>query len=333
MIGIRTDGNSKIGTGHIMRSLSIANAIRGLGQEVMFITVDDYPQLSHFPCQKIKGEYDNLALEIPKIAEVLKKHNVQALLLDTYFANDDYYAFVNDYTTTVAMFDFGAVPKYAHKIINYNIYWDTFAYPKTAKCLLGCNNAPLREEFTKKEYTRDYTKADTLMITTGGTDPYNITGKLLNYIAKDAELSLLNVNVIIGGLNPFEKELKQYENHKIKCLKNPNNMREIMEKSHIAVCAGGTTLYELCSMSLPSVIFSFVDNQDLPVYEFCKKGIMLNGGNYFNDNIFQLITKNLKLLVKDKNLRMELGEKSKKTVGNKGAKNIARFVCGLEEEV
>ena len=44
MILIRADGNTAIGTGHIMRCLSIADALREKGQTVLFVTADEHMQ-------------------------------------------------------------------------------------------------------------------------------------------------------------------------------------------------------------------------------------------------------------------------------------------------
>ena len=41
MIWIRTDGNPEIGSGHIMRCMSVAKELERLGKQVQFILADD----------------------------------------------------------------------------------------------------------------------------------------------------------------------------------------------------------------------------------------------------------------------------------------------------
>lgn len=57
MIVFRADGNSEIGSGHVMRCLSIAEVARDLGEECIFITSsDDMTSV-------IKGKsFDNIVL-------------------------------------------------------------------------------------------------------------------------------------------------------------------------------------------------------------------------------------------------------------------------------
>ena len=43
MFYIRADGNEKIGMGHIMRCLTVADALRKQGEEVLFLTADEKP--------------------------------------------------------------------------------------------------------------------------------------------------------------------------------------------------------------------------------------------------------------------------------------------------
>ena len=74
---------------------------------------------------------------------------------------------------------------------------------------------------------------------------------------------MLNYHVICGNFNAHEKELEKKANKfvNINLYKNVSNMAEIMKKCDLAISAAGSTLYELASLSIPSIVFSFADNQ------------------------------------------------------------------------
>ena len=44
-IGIRVDANEIVATGHVMRCLAIAEELRKIGQELLFISADDFQGL------------------------------------------------------------------------------------------------------------------------------------------------------------------------------------------------------------------------------------------------------------------------------------------------
>lgn len=76
MFYIRADGNEKIGMGHVMRCLSIAEALKEQGEEVLFITADDKAveniEKRGFSAKVLGTEYDNMEAELPGLKEILR---------------------------------------------------------------------------------------------------------------------------------------------------------------------------------------------------------------------------------------------------------------------
>ena len=70
-------------------------------------------------------------------------------------------------------------------------------------------------------------------------------------------------------MNVYEAQLKEMEHQypPIKIHKNITNMSDYMRGCEMAVSAGGTTLFELCACGIPTVCFSFAENQmlEMPV--------------------------------------------------------------------
>ena len=84
-------------------------------------------------------------------------------------------------------------------IINYNIYGDRSLYhPETAYSLMGAAYAPLRPEFRNVEYpVRE--QAEAVLLTTGGSDRYDLAGQILRAVPK--ELAVV-FHVVSGIFNP-----------------------------------------------------------------------------------------------------------------------------------
>ena len=311
MVVIRADANSKIGMGHVMRCLSVADALLKRGEEVLFVTADDTPvpllTKKGVPYRVLHTDYADMEAELPELWEVLRElpqgaespdaalaQKNTSILVDSYYVTEKYLAALKKRITTIYMDDIYAFSYPVDMLINYNIYGEEMGYEKDAafadtKLLLGTEYVPLREEFSagagyaqsRKELsaeTENVTPAEDrlhqtaeqgrtadggILITTGGSDSFNLAGQLLMEAMKYDALKEKEYHVVSGSLNPHIGELQalaqKHENIHIHC--NVTNMAELMAESEVALSAGGSTLYELCAVGVPVIAFSFAENQ------------------------------------------------------------------------
>lgn len=374
MVVIRADANSKIGMGHVMRCLSVADALLKRGEEVLFVTADDTPvpllTKKGVPYRVLHTDYADMEAELPGLLcilqeltqraelpeEVLSRMSSQrkdiAILVDSYYVTEKYLAALKKRITTIYMDDIYAFSYPVDMLINYNIYGEEMGYEKDAafadtKLLLGANYVPLREEFSaeagygqsRKEFlegVENVTPAADggILITTGGSDSFNLAGQLLMEAMKYDALKEKEYHVVSGSLNPHIGELQdlaqKHENIHIHC--NVTNMAELMAESKVALSAGGSTLYEFCAMGVPVIAFSFAENQERLVQTFVKRGIAQYGGNYRTDGnkMIQNTIAGLETLLENENLRAEYRKKARTLVDGKGADRIAEAIQALK---
>lgn len=378
MVVIRADANSKIGMGHVMRCLSVADALLKRGEEVLFVTADDTPvpllTKKGVPYRVLHTDYADMETELPKLWNALSElpqgpgepeaalpQRNTFILVDSYYVTEKYLAALKKRITTIYMDDIYAFSYPVDMLINYNIYGEEMGYEKDAafadtKLLLGTKYVPLREEFSagagygqsRKELsaeTENVTPAEDrlhqtaeqgrtadggILITTGGSDSFNLAGQLLMEAMKYDALKTKEYHVVSGSLNPHIGELQalaqKHENIHIHC--NVTNMAELMAESKVALSAGGSTLYELCAMGVPVIAFSFAENQERLVQTFVKRGIAQYGGNYRTDGnkMIQNTIAGLETLLEDKNLRSEYRKKARTLVDGRGAERIAEAI-------
>lgn len=351
MVVIRADANSKIGMGHVMRCLSVADALLKRGEEVLFVTADDTPvpllTKKGIPYCVLHTDYADMEAELPELWNALSElpqgpgvpeaalpQKNTFILVDSYYVTEKYLAALKKRITTIYMDDIYAFSYSVDMLINYNIYGEEMGYEKDAafadtKLLLGTEYVPLREEFSAGEQQR--TAADGgILITTGGSDSFNLAGQLLMEAMKYDALKEKEYHVVSGSLNPHIGELQalaeKHENIHIHC--NVTNMAELMAESEVALSAGGSTLYELCAMGVPVIAFSFAENQERLVQTFVKRGIAQYGGNYRTDGnkMIQNTIAGLETLLEDENLRTEYRKKARTLVDGKGADRIAEAI-------
>ncbi|MGI6152555.1 MAG: UDP-2,4-diacetamido-2,4,6-trideoxy-beta-L-altropyranose hydrolase [Christensenellaceae bacterium] len=334
MIGIRVDGNKKIGTGHVMRCLSIAEALRGRGHAPVFISVDKngLPEQQGFRCIHIDGVYSSLVNE--QLLPLLRRENIHTLLVDTYFADAAYYKRLPEDIQTACIFDFGNACLPVDLLINYNISYANYQYPSDIKTLLGLAYVPLRQEFSLPQPPRQFERVRSLLITTGGTDPLNITSAIIRLLRAMPAFDSVTLQVVIGGLNIHKNEVRETAAHakNVICHENIRMMSNLMQDCDIAISAGGSTVYELCACGIPSIVFSFVDNQDDMVRAMADAGIMLLAGNYrLNpEQCLSGMAKHAKILLEDARLRESLSDKGRALVDGQGAGRIANALLCLK---
>lgn len=291
-IGIRADGNSKIGTGHIMRCLAIADSLRKLDNEVVFFTADANMkfiiQNQGFNVIVLDTEWTNLDGETDKICSELLKEKVEALLIDTYFVTEKYLKTIRKITKTAYIDDLFLFDYSVDLLINYSSYADINKYVvrKDTTYCIGTSFTPLREQFHKLKEIECNEKR--ILVLSGGTDPFSMASRLPQALLESEDLFEYEIVIVQGA---FAKESETIKSNRVIYYKNIANMADLMQKTSIAVSAGGTTLYELCACRVPTVTYSFVDNQIENVQAFNRLGAMLYAGDLRDntDNVIQKI--------------------------------------------
>lgn len=332
MIVIRADANREIGSGHVMRCLSIADALRREGQQVCFLTADE----SAAGLLRARGQmfrvlhtdYRRMEGELEKLEALLAQEQGDFFLADSYFVTPEYFRRVGQRLPVGYLDDKCRLDLPVDLLINYNIFAEAPLYEGAcaAELLLGPKYAPLRAEFAGGAWqVRE--RALRVLVTTGGGDRYGLAGQILLRSLALQETAALEYCVVSGAYNVHLEELKSLERQypNVKIYSNVSNMRDLMEDSDIAVTAGGSTMYELCAVGVPMVCFSFVDNQERIVEGFVKKGLVSFGGNYLLQGgaMAAEAAENIALLAGDRALREEYSRRLKAVTDGRGAERIA----------
>lgn len=339
MIWIRADANREIGTGHIMRCISIAHALERRGQQVCFLTADEggapILQKEGQEYRILHSDYRHMEDELPGLLRLVgDSGNASAFFLaDSYFVTRRYLREIRRSVSVGILDDKVLTDLPADLLINYNVFADASLYGEGEACggyLLGTDYVPLRSEFEGIDYlVRE--KAETVLITTGGSDKYNLAGRLLEKALADSHAAALRYLVVSGAYNVHLPELKEIEDRhaNVRVCRNVGNMSELMRESDIAVSAGGSTMYEISAVGVPVICFSFADNQERNVRGFAEKNLTCYGGNYLSGGEAMLdeIVSHINRLAADFGLRRDFSERLRKVVDGRGAMRIAEKIC------
>lgn len=332
MLYIRADGNRNIGMGHIMRCLSISKEVLLKGKDVTFLIASDEPadvlKEAGVPYVILDTDYRDMLSERECLSKILKKGD--RILVDSYFVTTDYLEYLGQYGKVFYMDDVHAFEYPVDVIINGNIYGDREHY-RVATVLGGCKYAPLRREYLRAKKERCPKR---ILLTTGSSDPYKLTEKILGTMLKDEVLCQYPIDVVCGKFSEsYETLIKLEEQHSnIRVYKNVSAMWELMKNTMIAITAGGTTMTELSSMGIPMVCFSFVENQDRIIKTFVEDGYA-HFGDYYKkkgDAIVADLCEAARELLLDETLRNSYSAKLMALVDGKGCERIADTLIRFE---
>ena len=188
--------------------------------------------------------------------------------------------------------------------------------------LLGSRYAMLRREFKAwREWKREIAPhGRKVLVTVGGTDPDNVTLRVieaLRLLAKDN----LEATVVVGGGNPHGDCLEQEINRAgggIRLLKSVIDMPELMADADVAISAAGTTCWEMCFLGLPAMLIDVAENQTPVARELDRQGIAIHAGSS-QEVTPEGIAGQLKLLLAAKEQREGMSERARKLVDGYGA--------------
>lgn len=355
MFYIRADGNEKIGMGHIMRCLTIAKALRRQGEEALFLTADDKPvrliEEQGFAVKILFTYYDEMEVELPQLMALLMKNTdggeavKPKILVDSYYVTAFYLQNLRLAAKVILLDDEKRAVYPCDGLVNYNIYGKTLGYeqdyPARTKLFLGCEYAPLREEFQRDEYmVRE--RAEDILFTTGGADTCHMAlamaGRLIRKSGMQKKDGQKNRrfpiwHIVCGPYHPDTAKLEELAQRDsvLRIHKNVTDMSELMRSCDIAVSAAGGTLYELCSIGVPAVGFCVAQNQRKNMEAFGKLTPVTDAGDFFTDSekTLDFIERAVEALCAEKALREKISRAVRCLVDGKGAERLAKALIIL----
>jgi UDP-2,4-diacetamido-2,4,6-trideoxy-beta-L-altropyranose hydrolase len=294
----RCDASIKIGTGHVMRCLSLADALLSKGSSTHFICRAHDGNLSKLIRQRghrctvlTQGDSTvsiNTKGSLPPHSEwlgtdwlsdaketvsVISERQVDWLIVDHYAIDVCWETKLRPSCKKLLVIDDINDRKHdCNLLLDQNLDCSSNKYsgllPDKTKLLCGPKFALLRPEFANmRSYSlarRKVPQLKHILITMGGVDQNNVTGIVLNVLNKLDLPCDLSITVVMGPHAPWYDKIKnQSASMKVQCrvISNVDNMSQLMANSDLAIGAAGSTSWERCCLGLPSIIFVVAENQ------------------------------------------------------------------------
>lgn len=353
-IAFRTDSSRLIGTGHLIRCMALADALRHHGAETRFL------------CRHILNHHADLLQRKNHAVVKLPEHGSSGLdnsLTHSRWLGVSQWQDATDsrHALSGGFWDWLVVDHYAldarwessmqksaahilaiddladrlhtcHVLLDQNLHVDmgkryVGKVPKECRLLLGPNFALLRDEFLQ---WRACVQARTLpvnqiLVFLGGVDTANITSMVIHALANVGQPQL-RIAVVIGAHHPARDSIEAFCRQKgFQCHVETGRMAELMAKSDVAIGSAGTATWERCCLGLPTLCVTVAENQ-IPI----SKAAALHGvvidmgeGNQLSEKKVQTI---LLGFIQNKNELSSVSHRCLSLVDGCGARRVAEMM-------
>ncbi|TCS83309.1 UDP-2,4-diacetamido-2,4,6-trideoxy-beta-L-altropyranose hydrolase [Tepidibacillus fermentans] len=296
---IRADASYEIGTGHVMRCLTLANHLRNKEINVIFLSREltgdlcQYIEEKGFNVHCLSGgnpflEENNWEKDAIETISIIEEYQgPKYIIVDHYALDQNWEAKVRPFVKKIMVID--DLANRVHDcdlLLDQNLYEDMQTrynglVSQNCKIFLGPKYALLREEFieARKTLSERSGKVKRILVFFGGSDPTNESIKVLRSL-EHMDLKEITIDVVVGKSNLRKQEIEnicnQHENMNYYC--QIENMAELMVKADLAIGAGGSTTWERCYLGLPTITIIVAENQYLTTKAVEKAGAILNLG-------------------------------------------------------
>ncbi len=344
MILFRADGNAKIGSGHIMRCLSIADAFKRKNKESCFLLADkaflSLIESRGYAVHILDSDYRNLDSEIEQVKTAVCNYQSEMVIIDSYYVAKNYLKGLKELVRLVYVDDLATFAYPVDMLVNYNAYGPYIAYKELyakenetlPQLVLGLQYVPLREMFRNVPMRKQNEIVKNVLISTGGSDPIHLALKLAQYITKNS--CSQRFHILVGAMNADYGRLKYIAetSNNIIVHHNVNDMRKLISFCDIAISAAGSTMYEIAACGVPMIIYVLADNQIPGAEAFEKLGLAISCGDLRDkDDAARILMNSVDSLAINFALRKQIGEKMQYMVDGLGADRLATKLLEFSE--
>jgi UDP-2,4-diacetamido-2,4,6-trideoxy-beta-L-altropyranose hydrolase len=298
LVVFRADASVQIGTGHIMRCLTLADELTRQGHECRFICREHEGHLGELISSKgyeltmlradCGTKLDSLGngnttyadwlgaswqQDAEQAVEALTPLSADWLIVDHYALNAGWEQKVAKAVGRIMVIDDLADRNHeCALLLNQNLGRNASDYdtlvPQDCQRLIGPEYALLRPEFAElrerslKRRARPELKR--ILIFLGGVDRTNVTGQVLYALAETALPKDTHLDIIMGSAAPYLNEVRQQAARlpfKATVSVNVSDMAERMCLADLAIGGVGSTSWERCCLGLPAFLVVLADNQ------------------------------------------------------------------------
>lgn len=366
-VAFRVDASYAIGSGHVVRCLTLAQRLADAGHSCLFLGraypghLMDTIERAGFPVAVVDGHGDAAPAPVPEpearlpdwerdaalTAEILAERGRWDWLVVDHYGLDA--AWERELAARVPRIlvinDLLGRDHHATLLLDQTLGRGADDYRgrvnPDARLLLGTDYAVLRDQFrrVRAEARRDRfdDRRGRLMIGMGGIDLHNLTGRLLSRLATAAGFpDELAVTVVLGARAPRLDEVRAAAAalaRECRVLVDVADMAGLMSGQDLAIGAAGITSWERCCVGLPAVVSALAENQRPIAAALRRAGAARYvEGPPTSERIADDLVAAAGQLLADPATMRTMSDKGMALVDGRGAERVMRAMSGIRAE-
>lgn len=345
-IAIRTDASIHIGTGHVARCQTLADALRARGADVTFycrhLTDGMQARLNETGHRVERLEGGGAPDELPHATWLGGSQDIDASqLLEQLAEESPDWLVVNHYAL-----DARWERRFRHRVgrilviddladrdHDCDLLLDQNLWPDNAtrydqrllsptRRLLGPRYSLLRPEFASTPRRERHGPIHRILVFFGGVDAHNQTGRVLSLLPRALPENIL-VNVVIGGAHPRRESIvSQCSDSGYTLHIQTDRMATLIASADLCIGTGGTALWERCCGGLPTLAWPTAFNQRAQLECAAAAGLLHAPEGAAQDD--ELFVRHLTALYESPQWRTSLSRSGLAMVDGRGAQRVCR---------
>ena len=261
---LRADASSSIGVGHVMRSLSLGEALLDEGFGVELVSFELAPSLQSLATScGVEVVELSCAPRSSEDAQFVLQRNANIVVVDGYEFSREFFAGLEASSTPFAIIDDNAETnaQSPSAVINQNPHASASMYAHLQgepKMLLGLQYAMVRKEVREVAAMNLPSREGEVFVAMGGADFLGLTAPIVEALAETG----LQIRVAVGHANTQRAHIQKLADQlgNVTLIEQQDYVSSLAS-AHVAVLAAGSSLWEACAVGTPSIGLVVADNQ------------------------------------------------------------------------
>ncbi|MAK51980.1 UDP-2,4-diacetamido-2,4,6-trideoxy-beta-L-altropyranose hydrolase [Marinobacter sp.] len=297
-VAFRVDASTLIGSGHVMRCLTLAEVLADAGARCYFVMREKSGSLEkvvrsrgHQVLMLSSGESGKTTgpsesepthanwlgvsweTDASETVLALKGIELDWLVVDHYALDCRWESQVGECSKRLMVIDdLADRTHHCDLLLDQNLGREPHDYaglvPDYTKRLIGSDYALLRPEFARARALsveeRQTREPGSILVSMGGVDAANVTGDVLRVLDTIEVVASCRVTVVLGAACPhIDEVIEQADSMHLetRIVVNATNMAELMGEADLAIGAAGGSAWERCCLGLPTLLVVMAENQ------------------------------------------------------------------------